>query len=334
MLRTVRNPRGYALSAINECLNPSFETNLDYWSPIWYGQGGAGTNTRNTVSRYTNSNGSCLMQMTLTATPSAWGDIGWEYVDNGWSAGVTTYAAAFVASIGRGSQWTPYARFLDANGNELSRTAGQTIDVPSSSWQRIALSLTAPAGTVKTAIRFALSGSGSNHPANGDQLWIDAVAISRNRSINYFDGTTANGTDGDFQYRWEGTAHASRSYQLGPDPASSIDVPLVEGWDESIQPGNVVHQLLDAGSVAIVAATAYPRTGTIKMVFSNDSAAASRAAAHACRGQHAIPGVWTYQDDSLPETSLHYVVNGPVRCYVSASRRYWRVDVPFQEVPA
>lgn len=80
-------------------------------------------------------------------------------------------------------------------------------------WTRLTVLATAPAGSTGAVVRVMdCSGAGHSNWLSGEFLDADAAMISLSAAFPYFDGSTADAAD--FEYEWMGTPHASASRRV------------------------------------------------------------------------------------------------------------------------
>jgi hypothetical protein len=168
--------------------NPSFDTNTNWWNQ-W---GATMPLSRITYYRYAGSGGGMVVSTTGThgiaplysASPAV-------------AAGETVTLSAYIFNpsghVTIGIEWVTAGNV--SNGFSTTTTTTVMSDV----WQRVILTVTAPANTAKA--RPYLVSSGSGHT-----WYVDAIQLEKKSyATSYCDGARGTG------YTWTGTAHASSS---------------------------------------------------------------------------------------------------------------------------
>jgi hypothetical protein len=105
-------------------------------------------------------------------------------------------------------------------------------------------------------------------------------------------------------------------------------VPLViNGYESSRQSGNLVHPIMGRANPDITFRPAMLRTGTLRLVFLDETASKQ------AEDEHAIARVWQVITPDRLTVEMSYVTNGSiVRTLDDATRDAWIVSIDYQEV--
>jgi len=101
---------------------------------------------------------------------------------------------------------------------------------------------------------------------------------------------------------------------------------LVLGYDAARMSRNLVHNLIGNGAPNVTLKPASLRSGTLELLFADESTAA------ACEALHATEGSFTLTDSDRPSIGMVYVVGSIRRQLEPETRAFWIVSVGFQEV--
>ena len=191
----------------NFMTNPSFEVDTDGWT------GGSVSLSRVTSHAYF-GNASCAVE--VTSAPS-WIDVS---ADSGNRPAVSPGQVWTISAFIRSDdvfQITPVIAWFDGadgSGSHLGDEYGPPV-TPTSEWQRVTFTGTAPASAASFITRFSDFTDALNV---GDVLHIDAVQVEQKAyATSYCDGSLGTG------YTWAGTAHASASTRAGSYILSTVD---------------------------------------------------------------------------------------------------------------
>lgn len=112
--------------------------------------------------------------------------------------------------------------------------------------------------------------------------------------------------------------------------ATTPIVPLViDGYDSSRQSGTVVHPIAGRADPDVTLAPAGLRTGTLRLVFADETDAKT------AEDEHAEARAFTLSDDDRATVAMYYVVDAGgdiTRSLDDTTRDAWVVEVPFQEI--
>lgn len=314
-ITTARTPRGDVILRRNECSNPTIVGQTG-WQNLWFGAGGTGTDFYQGTE----------LDKNWTKAPTSVEDAGWRYHHTGWAGDYVQKACSgYFYCNGFEPKAAIKARYFNKDGGLIRYDTGPITQLYiAQGWQRVTGIFQCPPGTAWTDVDFVLMPG--NVPQANQGIAFQRVLIEPGATAySYFDGDTYANGNGTQSTKWAGTKYASTSELHDWDPASLITPNMVLGWEQSgTGETATVHRLM-SGAVQIVTRQGTPRSGTLKLFFTD------RAAALNCAAQHRKPGVWYYQDTDLPETSLWYAVTGALRAYNSETRQTWTVEVPFTE---
>lgn len=314
---TTRTPRGDVILRRNECTNPTIVGQTG-WQNLWFGAGGTGVDSMQGTE----------LDKKWTNTPTSMEDSGWRYHHTGFAGDyVQKTASCYFWPGGFEPKSAIKARYYNKDGGLIRYDTGPVTQLylgNTQGWQRVVGTFQCPPGTAWTDLDFVLM-PGNNAQVN-QTLAIQRVLIEPGATAySYFDGDTYASGNGTQSTKWAGTKYASTSELHDYDPASLVTPDLVLGWDQSgTGETAIVHRLL-SGAVQVVTRAGTPRSGTLRLFFTD------RVKALSCAAQHRTAGVWHYLDTDLPETELWYAVTGPVRAYNSDARTTWTVEVPYTE---
>lgn len=192
---------GGVAAITNLVTNPSVETSSTNWAERWYGAGGAGSLTRtNAAALY----GGYGLRKTWT-TGGGGQDIGMQYVSPA-TAGKTYAFSAYIRSSVL-TNHRPFVQWRDGTGTQIGATVnGTEVSIPINTWQRLAMTATAPANTASVVFVWGpYPSSGSPASVAGQTLDFDGMMITESASAQtYADGTSLN-------WVWNSTANNSTS---------------------------------------------------------------------------------------------------------------------------
>lgn len=102
---------------------------------------------------------------------------------------------------------------------------------------------------------------------------------------------------------------------------------LIDGWAPSVESANVVHQMIEPGTIAVTLGGDLPRTGSLALVYDND------ADAEAARLLLGRPCAFTLVEGDRPVVDMSFVRAGSMSPAMHDQvRSVWTFDVGFQEV--
>lgn len=103
---------------------------------------------------------------------------------------------------------------------------------------------------------------------------------------------------------------------------------LVLGFETAIETRHITHEVLGTGAVDVTMRPAAPRSGTLRLLFETENAAATAFSLHF------DANTFTLADTDRPlVVNMRYVPIGAVRLVLDdESRSLWTVEVPYQEV--
>lgn len=184
-----------AAPRLNAITNPNFETNVLGWSTAKYA-----TITRDTTQFWSSVSS---MRMDTTAASST---IHTASVSSAPSTSVT------VPFYVRGTGTATVRLTFTPSSGPYTTVDGATVAL-TSSWQRISVTGTSPANSIRATVIILQGSSGSN------SMWIDAGLSEESASVGtYFDGDTPDA--GGITYAWTGTAGASISTAISAPPVT------------------------------------------------------------------------------------------------------------------
>jgi hypothetical protein len=102
----------------------------------------------------------------------------------------------------------------------------------------------------------------------------------------------------------------------------------VLGYSSSRESGNLLHKIIGRADVDVSFKPAALRSGTLELLFDTHALALGAEAAHV------LPGAFSLTDSDLPLLNMRYVLapGSIVLDLDDATRQFWTVKVPFQEV--
>lgn len=102
---------------------------------------------------------------------------------------------------------------------------------------------------------------------------------------------------------------------------------IVDGFAPQAQSGNVVHELIAPGKIAVTVTGDMPRRGTLKLIYTNDTDA---EAARLLLGRATS---FLFQDVERPVVNMLFVRDGTITpALEDQTRRLWEFEVGFQEL--
>lgn len=107
--------------------------------------------------------------------------------------------------------------------------------------------------------------------------------------------------------------------------AGSTVPTAIEGYNPSRESRNVIYDLLD-GSIAVAYIPPRPRSGTLRMLYKNQSDAFTAYTLHAS------PTAFTLSSTDVPAMGMTYVLDGNLDIESDAEHGAWWVLVGYQEV--
>lgn len=123
---------------------------------------------------------------------------------------------------------------------------------------------------------------------------------------------------------------------LHGDDLSQYLVPdVVDGFESVRETQSIVHRVLGRPYPDVTLRPATARTGTLKLVFGNEAAAAHAEAVHAAPGILKLQAAFDYDANEVirPTVEMLYVPAGRItRTLDPDTRDVWIVTVDFQEV--
>lgn len=238
----------------NRMPNPSMETDLTGYTA----SAGAPTLTRTTSFAYS---GNYSLQATATAT----GDM-WVAVPSGVivaTPGTEYTASAYTRRGGTaGGTGGLRLRFYDSGGTAISTATG-TVITPSTAWQRVTVTATAPAGA-------AYVGPILTHQtmAIGQAQFWDAVMVNTGATApDYFDGSYSINVSTRTAYRWTGAAHASISTAETPGAGDTFTpiMDIVTPYGISREVRTVARELMESSTVRATYFSPGARSGELRI---------------------------------------------------------------------
>lgn len=190
----------------NLIVNPSAEVNATGWeSNSAFGGYDVATVARSTAQAWV---GTASIQVT-TPSPVA--------------ARTWTNFTATPVTVGQVYTFSAYVRSATAAtfyADAVFMEKGAGVAVPANTWTRVSVTFVASSAD-------AFCGVGIDGAAAGLVYYVDGAILERGGSLGaYFDGDTADTVD--ITYAWTGTAHASTSTEVSPDPVSTDPLSAME----------------------------------------------------------------------------------------------------------
>jgi len=113
------------------------------------------------------------------------------------------------------------------------------------------------------------------------------------------------------------------------DGTSDTTTPYdIAGWATESQSGNIVHELLAPGTIAMTVVGDMPRNGTLHLIYQSDAAAAAARALLSRRTTFRLA------DTSRPTVGMFFGRAGAMTTAIhDALNDVWVFEVGFQEVP-
>lgn len=106
-----------------------------------------------------------------------------------------------------------------------------------------------------------------------------------------------------------------------------VSTPLLVTGYQSVRKANNVFNDVLGGGLDTTLSPAGLRTGTLVLLFANETDAA------ACEGMHTGTEVLRFNDSDYPSIIMNYVPSGSItRALDDQSRTYWTLSIDFQEV--
>lgn len=201
---------GQVIERRNLCSNPSFEANTNNWGPTV-------TNILKSQSSAQKVFGNTSMKLERNV-----GDGGLGYAHNPTPyplvkpGEVLTFSAYVYSTIA--ATWNTYLSWRNAARAGVGNVGSTAFAIPANTWTRIFITGTVPDDPSIVGVEGYIQSTGSTYvQANGDHAYIDGVLLEKASSVGtYFDGDTADFTNG--TYEWEGTPHQSASRLVVPEP--------------------------------------------------------------------------------------------------------------------
>lgn len=111
------------------------------------------------------------------------------------------------------------------------------------------------------------------------------------------------------------------------DDATTITPTLVYGYATNAVSGNVVHELIAPGVIAVTLVGDLPATGTLRFIFDDDEAATS------ARSVLARPTSFVLEDSERPSINMTFVREGSLSVTIhDEARDVWEFDCGFQVI--
>lgn len=102
---------------------------------------------------------------------------------------------------------------------------------------------------------------------------------------------------------------------------------LVDGFAADAESGNVIHQLIAPGQIAVTLVGDLPRTGTLRLLY------ADAAAAESARVLLGRPTSFVFADVEVPQAGMTFVRSGRLgNVLEDQTRALWILEVGFQEI--
>lgn len=218
------------------------------------------------------------------------------------------------------------AYFHDAAGAYLSNVNGAPFILNAAAgWVRIDLALTVPAAAA--TVQVTLDVDAGTLWAAGNTMDATGVLSERVASAGmYLDG--AYSPDPDLAPAWAGAAYASESFLTGTFPMHEVTPILVDGYEATREPGNVVHDIINKTYPDVTLRAPGARRGSLRLLFATEADAINAFAAMAYVGD------FTITDPDVPGIEMRFVVaeGGLYIGIDDQSRNVWWVEVPFVEI--
>jgi hypothetical protein len=207
----------------NLVTNPSLEVNATGWqSNSAFGGYDVATVARSTARGW---RGSASLQITAPAAVvgETWGNI--------------TSTPVVVGKVYTFSAYVWCANDAVAWADAVFMERGPVVDIPASTWTRVSVTFVANADHV-------FAGVGAEFVTTGFTYFIDSALLEEAYNLDgYFDGSTTDTAD--VTYAWTGTAHASTSTAVSPDPEAPARLSAVDALRLEVQtdpePGQLVN---------------------------------------------------------------------------------------------
>lgn len=133
---------------------------------------------------------------------------------------LATYVGSLWIKPSRNQRMIPRINFYDAGNVLLGGTDGDAAVITGNEWTRVHATGIAPANSVTAEIVVRdVTGTGYSAWLSGETLTMDGAMISLSSLFPYFDGSTPDAVD--FEYEWLGTANASQSWRLEKAPSTA-----------------------------------------------------------------------------------------------------------------
>lgn len=207
----------------NLVTNPSLEVNATGWeSNSAFGGYDVATVERSTDQGWS---GSASLKVTAPAAVvgETWGNI--------------TSTPVVVGKVYTFSAYVWCANDAVAWADAVFMERGPVVDIPASTWTRVSVTFVANADHV-------FAGVGAEFVTTGFNYFIDGALLEEAYNLDgYFDGSTTDTAD--VTYAWTGTAHASTSTAVSPDPEAPARLSAMDALRLEVQadpePGQLVN---------------------------------------------------------------------------------------------
>lgn len=111
------------------------------------------------------------------------------------------------------------------------------------------------------------------------------------------------------------------------DNAAVITPTILHGYETSARSGNVVHELIAPGVIAVTLVGDLPASGTLRFIFDDDTAAT------AARAILARPTSFVLEDSDRPAVNMTFVRDGSLSATIHDEiRDVWEFDCGFQVI--
>lgn len=107
---------------------------------------------------------------------------------------------------------------------------------------------------------------------------------------------------------------------------TTITPDLVLGFESVRAARTILHDVIGASDLAVTQRPAAKRSGTLSLLFEDETASKQAEDLHAAVGKFALV------TDELGTVGMAYVVSGDIKRSLDDSRKLWLLDVNYQEV--